>query len=57
MVSLVEEKKVDTFLVCMRDYYTPLIQAGTVSEGEDLDGCLFASKPSAGAAVLRLELQ
>lgn len=33
----------------------PLVAAGVVSEGE-LGECLFASKPSSGAAVMALKL-
>jgi N-acetylgalactosamine kinase len=35
------------------EYYYPLVKKGKI-KGEDLDLYVFASKPSGGAAVLKL---
>ncbi|KAJ9512435.1 hypothetical protein QJQ45_013006 [Haematococcus lacustris] len=53
-VSLVKESDVDAFMAAVRErYYASRIASGVVSEA-DMDKMFFASKPSSGAAVLKL---
>ncbi|MEW5298116.1 MAG: hypothetical protein WDW38_001147 [Sanguina aurantia] len=53
-VSLVRDEEVQQFLDALHThYFLPLIAAGTL-RGADLHTVLFATKPSSGAAVLRL---
>jgi N-acetylgalactosamine kinase len=55
-VSLVPEGEVPVFLEAMRaSYYALLIAEGRLTE-EEVGTYLFASKPSSGAAILRLKL-
>jgi N-acetylgalactosamine kinase len=52
----VREADAPRFVAALREaYFMPLVAAGVVSEGE-LGECLFASKPSSGAAVMALKL-
>ena len=54
-VSLVRSEAVDTFLAAVAEkYYAPLIEAGRLKQ-EDLAVTLFASRPSCGAAILKLK--
>lgn len=51
-VSLLREDQVPAFLAAVRgSYYAPLLAAGRLSEDE-LTETLFASRPSAGAALV-----
>ncbi|KAG0567930.1 hypothetical protein KC19_7G173000 [Ceratodon purpureus] len=53
-VSLVKEEEVQSFISALKEsYYQPLVTKGKIKE-EDLDLYVFASKPAAGAAVLKL---
>lgn len=53
-MSLVRDQDVQSFLDALNtNYFLPLITAGTLKEA-DLHTVLFATKPSSGAAVLRL---
>jgi hypothetical protein len=55
-VSLVREEDAAKFIAEVREkYFMPLVARGVVKE-EDLQDCLFASKPSSGAAVMKLLL-
>eukprot|EP00775_Hariotina_reticulata_P013759 gene13759-13878_t len=55
-VSLVREEDAAKFIAEVRErYFMPLVAKGVVKE-EDLQNCLFASKPSSGAAVMNLLL-
>lgn len=55
-VSLVREADAPKFIAALREqYYAPLVAQGVVKE-EDLGECLFASKPSSGAALMKLKL-
>jgi N-acetylgalactosamine kinase len=55
-VSLVREQDAPKFMAQLREsYFMPLVAAGVVTEAE-LPQCLFATKPSSGAAVMRLSL-
>lgn len=55
-VSLVREKDAPKFIAELREkYFMPLVAKGVVTEHE-LPDCLFASKPSSGAAVMQLQL-
>lgn len=54
VVALVKEEEVDSFISALKEtYYKPLLERGKIKE-EDLDLYVFASKPSAGAAVLKI---
>jgi len=54
VVALVKEEDVDSFISSLKkSYYEPLVKRGKIKE-EDLDLYIFASKPSAGAAILKL---
>ncbi|KAG0559692.1 hypothetical protein KC19_10G123600 [Ceratodon purpureus] len=54
VVALVKEEEVDSFISALKEsYFQPLVKKGKIKE-EDLDLYVFASKPSAGAAVLKL---
>jgi N-acetylgalactosamine kinase len=45
---------VDSFISSLKEsYYQSLVEKGKIKE-EDLDLYVFASKPSAGAAILKL---
>jgi N-acetylgalactosamine kinase len=53
-VALVKEEAAPQFLEAMRtSFYAPRVAQGVVRQA-DLGTVLFASKPSSGAAVLRL---
>lgn len=53
-VSLVQEDQVEAFLAeVKKSYYQKLIDSGVTKE-EEMEHVLFATKPSSGAAVLRL---
>jgi N-acetylgalactosamine kinase len=55
-VSLVHEADAPKFIAVLREkYFMPLVAKGVVSE-EELPACLFATKPSSGAAVMQLKL-
>lgn len=55
-MSLVREADAPKFIAELREkYFMPLVAKGVVSEDE-LPACLFASKPSSGAAVMQLKL-
>ncbi|KFM24004.1 Galactokinase [Auxenochlorella protothecoides] len=55
-VSLVKDEDVDAFLrVLTEEYVRPLIAEGRLTE-ETLSDNIFASKPSSGAALLKLDL-
>lgn len=55
-MSLVREEDAPKFIAQLREaYFKPLVAAGVVPEHQ-LPECLFASKPSSGAAVMRLSL-
>jgi hypothetical protein len=55
-VSLVREADAPKFIAALKEqYYAPLVAKGVVKE-EDLGECLFASKPSSGAALMKLKL-
>uniref|UniRef100_A0A383V891 Galactokinase n=1 Tax=Tetradesmus obliquus TaxID=3088 RepID=A0A383V891_TETOB len=55
-VSLVREADAPKFIAALREqYYAPLVAQGVVKE-KDLGECLFASKPSSGAALMKLKL-
>ncbi len=55
-MSLVREEEVPRFLADIKKaYYDPIIAEGRVAEA-DMPNTLFASKPSAGAAVMKLKL-
>lgn len=54
VVALVKEEEVDSFISTLKEsYFEPLVKKGKIKE-QDLDLYVFASKPSAGAAVLKL---
>lgn len=53
---LVREEQAPRFIAIVRQhYFVPLVQKGVVKE-EELGSCLFATKPSSGAAVMRIKL-
>uniref|UniRef100_A0A7S0WQ04 Galactokinase n=1 Tax=Chlamydomonas leiostraca TaxID=1034604 RepID=A0A7S0WQ04_9CHLO len=53
-VSLVHESQVESFLASVKGaYYTTRLASGVAKE-EDMENILFASKPSAGAAILHV---
>lgn len=55
-VSLVREQDAPKFMAELREkYFMPLVAKGVVTEAE-LPACMFASKPSSGAAVMQLKL-
>jgi hypothetical protein len=55
-VSLVREQDAPQFIAELREkYFKPLVAKGVVTE-QELPDCLFASKPSSGAAVMQLKL-
>jgi N-acetylgalactosamine kinase len=55
-VSLVQEEHVPAFLAELRDkYYGPLLASGRATD-ESMSETLFATRPSAGAAIMRLKL-
>jgi N-acetylgalactosamine kinase len=55
-VSLVREADAPKFIAELREkYFVPLVAKGVVTE-QELPACLFASKPSSGAAVMQLKL-
>lgn len=55
-MSLVREADAPKFIAELREkYFMPLVAKGVVTE-EELPACLFASKPSSGAAVMQLKL-
>lgn len=55
-MSLVREADAPKFIAALREqYYAPLVAKGEVKE-EDVGECLFASKPSSGAALMKLKL-
>jgi hypothetical protein len=55
-VSLVREADAPKFIAALKEqYYAPLVPKGVVKE-EELGECLFASKPSSGAALMKLKL-
>ena len=54
-VSLVEAGAAAAFVEGLKkDYYEPKKAAGVISSDLDLDECVFATRPSAGGAILRL---
>lgn len=54
-MSLVREQDAPKFIATIREkYFMPLVAKGVVKEDE-LGECLFSSKPSSGAAVMRLK--
>lgn len=55
-MSLVREQDAPKFIAELREkYFMPLVAKGVVTE-QELPDCLFASKPSSGAAVMQLKL-
>jgi hypothetical protein len=53
---LVREGETDAFLAALKaGYFDKRVKDGTLS-AEDLPGALFATKPGAGAALLRLNI-
>jgi N-acetylgalactosamine kinase len=53
---LVREADAPKFIAELREkYFMPLVAKGVVTE-QELPACLFASKPSSGAAVMQLKL-
>ncbi len=55
-VMLVREGETDAFLAALKaGYFDKRVKDGTLS-AEDLPGALFATKPGAGAALLRLNI-
>lgn len=55
-VSLVPEQEAPKFIAELREkYFMPLVSKGVVTD-QELAQCLFASKPSSGAAVMQLKL-
>ncbi|KAF8072885.1 GAL1 [Scenedesmus sp. PABB004] len=55
-VALVREADAPRFIAALREaYFAPLVAKGVVREDE-LCECLFASKPSSGAAIMALKL-
>lgn len=55
-VSLVREDDAPKFIASVREkYFMPLVSKGVVKE-EELSECLFASKPSSGAAIMKIKL-
>lgn len=54
IVALVPQEQVPAFQQqLIEQYYEPLLRKGSVTE-QDMPLCVFASSPSAGAAVKRL---
>ena len=54
-VSLVEAGAAAAFVEGLKkDYYEPKRASGVISKDLDLDECVFATRPSAGGAILRL---
>jgi N-acetylgalactosamine kinase len=55
-VSLVREEDAPKFIATVREqYFMPLVSKGVLKQ-EELSLCLFASKPSSGAAVMKVKL-
>lgn len=54
-VSLVRAPDAAAFVEALKeDYYRPKVASGAISGDVDLDECVFATRPSAGGAILRL---
>jgi N-acetylgalactosamine kinase len=54
VVALVKENEVPSFITALKEvYYYPKVKKGSIKI-EDLDLYAFDSKPSGGAAILRL---
>jgi N-acetylgalactosamine kinase len=54
VVALVKENEVPSFITALKEvYYYPKVKKGSIKI-EDLDLYVFDSKPSGGAAILRL---
>jgi hypothetical protein len=55
-VSLVREQEVEGFMASVRSsFYATRLASGVATEG-DMTNVFFATKPSSGAAMLRLPL-